>query len=230
MNNKVLSVVLVTGIVTTWFAGISAADEWLLGENLEQKVELMEENLEQKFDSLENRFSGNKFGKRKGLKHLTDDEKQALETMSDEEKKAFFDAKKAQMKAKKQLHKTVVAKLIVWEVLSDDEELARVEILERLSGDKASKREHTATIKKLVNGETLTVAEQAELAAMQAKHAEREEMRAIIEPIKQKKKAGEELTEEEKNILKEARKNKKGHKKWKRHDRYDDDDNESDED
>jgi len=42
MNNKIVSVVLVVGIATTGFAGISAANEGVFGENVEQKIDAIE--------------------------------------------------------------------------------------------------------------------------------------------------------------------------------------------
>lgn len=50
MNNKLLTVVLVAGIATTGFAGISAANEGLLGENIENKVDSIESSFEKRFD------------------------------------------------------------------------------------------------------------------------------------------------------------------------------------
>lgn len=184
MNNKILSVVLVAGVAVTGFAGISSASETSSGfqkgnwemreirEKLESGTEITDAE-QILLDEAKSKRAGNRFGKRKGLKHLSDNEKSLLETMSEDGNKAFFDSKKIQMKAKKQLHRSVIAQLIAGETLNEYEELARVEILERLSGDKASKRPYTGVIKKLVKGEALTADDQTSLAAMQAKHAER---------------------------------------------------------
>jgi len=235
MNNKILSVVLVAGVAVTGFAGLSSANETGTGffkgnseireikEKIESGVEITETE-QTLLDEARSKKGGNKFGKRKWLKNLSDEDKALLETMDDDEKKAFFDAKKAQMNAVKETHKAVVAKLIAGETLSDDEELARVEILERLSGDKAAKKPGTEVIKKLVNGETLSATEITQLAEMQAKHEEREAQKAIIEPIKAKLDAGEELSDVEQALLDEAKaereengkskgKGKKGHGK-----------------
>lgn len=131
MNNKILSVVLVVGIAATGFAGISAADEGLFGEEMEKRIDALEDRFEARFD-----FDGEKrsqFGKRKGLKHLTDEEKTALESMTDEEKQAFFEGKKAEKKAEKEARKAVVDKLVAGESLTSAEETLRLEMLEKVS-------------------------------------------------------------------------------------------------
>lgn len=226
MNNKILSVVLVAGVAVTGFAGISSASEaWTdflkgnseireIKQKIESGIEITDVEQATLDEARSNRVAHG--GKRKGGWGLTNEEKTLIETMSDEEKKAFFDAKKVEMKAKKDSHKAVIAKLVAWGTLSQDEELARVEILERLSGDKASAREGTDIIKKLVNGETLTADDQSSLDAMQAKYAERQAQRAIIQPIKVKLDAGEELTEAEQTLLDEAKVERKAHGKWKK--------------
>lgn len=48
MNNKIVSVVLVAGIATTGFAGISAANEGKMGKNIENKVDFAESSLKEK--------------------------------------------------------------------------------------------------------------------------------------------------------------------------------------
>jgi hypothetical protein len=48
MNNKILSAVLVVGIATTGFAGISAANEGLLGDNIEQRVDTLESKIQER--------------------------------------------------------------------------------------------------------------------------------------------------------------------------------------
>ena len=224
MNNKMLSVVLVTGILVTGFAGISAADEGLLGENIEQKIDAVEDKFEQT-------FKGSKFGKRKWLKHLSDEEKAELEDMSDEQKKEFFDAKKSEMKARKEAKKTVMAKLIAGESLTAAEEALRWELLmkaESRAADGKKARENSELIIKVLAGDELTTEDQTTLADMQAKREVREAQRELIQTIKAKLDAGEQITDAEQQLLDEAKSERKwkkkarrGHGKWSKHDRED---------
>jgi len=144
------------------------------------------------------------FGKRKGFNHLTDEEIIALASMTDDEKKAFFDAKKTEMKAEMEAHKAVIDKLILGETLTADEEAMRLEILAHFEDENnthSMRRDGGDIIAKLLAGDELTEEEQTELADMQAKHEEREKVRALVEPIMEKMKSGETLTDEEKMIL-----------------------------
>lgn len=211
MNNKILSAVLVVGIATTGFAGISAANEGLLGDNIEQRVDTLESKIQERVWGDGKRG----FGKRKWLKNLTDAEKLALESMSDEEKQVFFEAKKAEKKAQKEVRKAVVDKLIAGESLSSSEEDIRLEALAKIEERSGKKSKPGADIiAKVLAGDELTADEQAELIQMQADRVEREAQRAIIEPIKEKQKAGEQLTEEEQSILDAAKAERKQKKRW----------------
>jgi len=206
MNNKILSLILVVGIASTWFAGISAANSGLLWEDIEQRVDAMESKLK----------SG------KGMKHLTDDEKASLESMTDDEKTVFFTAKKEEKKAEKQAWKAVVDKLINGETLTADEEAIRLEILAKIE-ERSGKHSKSGAeiIAKILAWDELTSDEEIELAQMQEKQAKREAQRAIIEPIKAKLQAGETLSDEEQVTLyemKKSRGDKKGHGKKSRGD------------
>ena len=201
MNNKILSVVLVLGIASTGFAGISAANsgQTLLGSNM---------TLEQESEKKMQKWAH--FGKRKGLKNLTDEEKTAVEAMSDEEKKVFFTAKKEEMKAQKEASKAVIDKLIAGENLTAAEDATRLEMIAKMEekADSGKMRDGAALISKILAGDELTADEETELAEMQAKRAEREAQRAVLEPIMEKKKAGEELSFDEQAILDEAKANR----------------------
>jgi len=206
MNNKILSIVLVVGIASTWFAGISAANSGTTISDITEKVESGIKWMS---------HDGNKFGKRKGLKNLTEDERQALESMTDEEKKAFFDAKKETMKAEKEASRAVVAKLMNGKALTADEEATRLALLAKLESRVSEwkpVREWAELTVKILAGDELTAEDEAALAEKKAKHEEREARKAIIEPIKAKLDAGEELTDEEQALLDEAKSNKKGKK------------------
>lgn len=208
MNNKILSVVLVLWIASTGFAGLSSANS---GSILGKANTTLEQWAEKKMKSW------SYFGKRKGLKNLTDEEKTSLESMSDEEKQAFFTAKKQERKAQKEARKAVVDKLVAWESLTAAEEAIRLEALAKIEDNTRKKTKPGADIiAKILAGDELSEAEQIDFAQMQEKRAEREAQRALLEPIKAKVKAGEELTADEQALLKEykgERKGKKGHGK-----------------
>ncbi len=216
MNNKVLSVVLVLGIASTGFAGISAASS---GSTLSQT----KSEIQQRFGGQKEKRGYDGFGKRAGFGHLTEEEKASLETMSDEEKQAFFAAKKSEMEAQKTAHKAVIDALIAGQSLTADQEAMRLEMLAKMQDDTHPRRDGGDIIEKLLAGDELTDDEQAELIKMQELHASREaekakidamsetereayfaakkaEMEAKMEtlkPIFEKKKAGEALTADE---------------------------------
>lgn len=229
MNNKIVSVVLVAGIAATGFAGLSSASEtqtWSffkwnteikeLFEKVKSGAELTADEQaildEVRASKGEKGKKGAKHGgKRKGGGNLTDEEKTALEAMSDDEKKAFFTAKKAEMNAQKEAGKAVIDKLINGESLTADEETTRLELLAKIeskSTDGKKLREGTALMIKVLAGSELTAEDEAALAEKQAKSAEREAQKAILEPIKAKLDAGEELSEEEQAVLDEMKANK----------------------
>ncbi len=203
MNNKVLSFVLVVGIASTWFVGISAANSGTTSTPSEKSSWMNQE--------LKKIHKGHQFGKRKGLKNLTEDEKLALESMSDEERKAFFQQKKEEKKANKEASKAVLDALIAGETLSADQEANRLEMLAKIEEGK-HQRNNADIIAKILAWDALSEAEQIELQEMQEKKAEREAQKALLEPIKAKLDAGEELTDDEQSLLDEA----KSQKKWKR--------------
>ena len=77
---------------------------------------------------------GDKKGKKGKMgKHLTDEEKTAVEAMSDDEKKAFFTAKKDEKTAGKQASKAVITALIAGETLSADQEVLRTEMIAKMA-------------------------------------------------------------------------------------------------
>jgi len=229
MNNKILTVVLVAGIATTWFAGISAANSGSLSfwnkaeirellEKAESWVELTTD--EQATLDAAKAMKAEKWakhgGKRKGGWNLTDEEKTALEAMSDEEKQEFFEAKKAEMKADKEAAKAVIDKLVAGESLTAAEEATRLEMLAKIEENTGKhSKQWSEIIAKILAGDELSADEQTQLETMQAKHAEREAQKAIMQPIRDKVDAGEELTDEEQATLDEAKANKPEWK-WKR--------------
>lgn len=159
-----------------------------------------EARIEEIKTSLPERKKGHwKRGGKKGIKHLTDDEKTALESMTDDEKKEFFTEKKEEMKAKKESAKAVIQKLINGETLSTEEVAIKVEIAEKMNDSEWRKwhREGTEIIKKLVNWETITDEEKTTLAEMKAKHEARNAAKEAIMPIMEKKKSWEELNKDE---------------------------------
>lgn len=198
MNNKILSFVLIAGIATTWFAGISAANT---GTTLTDMKSGFEEWV-QKIT-----------GKWKGFKNLSEDEKLALESMTDEERKAFFTAKKAEKKAQKEAIKSVVDKLLAWEPLTASEEATRLEALAKIEerSDKRSKP-GAEIIAKILAGDELTSEELTQLESMQEKRAEREAQREAIKTLRDKVDAGENLTDEEQAFLDQV----KSERKWKK--------------
>jgi len=235
MNNKIVSVVLVAGIAATGFAGLSSASDWASGSIFGNKAEVRElfnkveagETLtadEQATLDSAQAMRGEKWakfgGKRKGGWNLSDEEKTALEAMSDEERQAFFETKKAEMKAEKESAKIVVDKLINGESLTAAEEATRGEMLMKME-EGNHKKGGSDIIAKILAGDELTADEETQLVEMQAKHAEREAQRALIEPIKAKLDAGEELSDEEQALLDEAKENRKGgkYKRWNHADR-----------
>lgn len=195
INNKVLTFVLLVGIASTGFAGISAANS---GQTLSENKTGMQQWVKKMF------ADGKHFGKRKGFWNLTEEEKTALQAMSDEEKKAFFEEKKAEMKAQKEAKKAVIDKLITGESLTASEEALRGEMLIKIE-EGSHKRDNADIIAKVLAGDALTDAEQIELVEMQEKHAEREAKREEIKAIRDKIDAGEELTDDEQALLDEAK-------------------------
>lgn len=221
MNNKILSVVLVLGIASTGFAGISAASS---GSTLSE----IKSEVQQRVEAEKHTKRGHEgFGKRAGFAQLTDAEKTALESMTDAEKKAFFDAKKSEMEAQRTAHKAVIDTLIAGGKLTADQEATRLEMLAKFETE-ATDTDHPARvgvdlIKKLVAGDALTDAEKTELLNMQKIHTEREAEKAkidamsesereayfeakkaemdakmeVIKPLLKKQKAGETLTSDE---------------------------------
>lgn len=68
---------------------------------------------------------------------LTTEEKTALESMTNDEKKAFFDAKKVELTAKRDAREGVIDKLLAWQTLTADEEVVRAEIIKERADRKA---------------------------------------------------------------------------------------------
>ena len=163
INNKIVTSILVIGIVSTGFAGITSANSTKLspaGNNVEQWINKMS-------------HSGNYFGKRKGFEKLSQQEKTALKSMSDTEKKEFFSAKKQEMKAQKEAGKAVIDKLINGEPLTAAEEAIRGEILMKLQDDTGKSRKGSDIIEKILAGDELSADDENQLILMQAKRAER---------------------------------------------------------
>jgi len=127
--------------------------------------------------------------------------------MSDDEKKAFFTAKKEEMKAEKEAKKVIIDKLVAGESLTAAEESTRLEMIAMMEEKSTSgkMKAGSAVVAKILAGDELTAEEQSEYAEMQAKHTEREAQKAILEPIKEKMKAGEALTDAEQATLNEAK-------------------------
>lgn len=211
-------------------ANMTAAKDLIMkkksGTDLTEAEQAQLDELKSILPKREGKHWGKRGGK-KGMKNLTDEEKTALESMSDEEKTAFFETKKAERQDQKQAKKTVIDKLIAWTALTTDEEVLRNEIAEKMNsnegkrGGKRGSSENKELIKKLVNGESITVEEKATIVEMQTQRAEREAAKEAIKPLIEKKKAGTELTDDETAQLEAFRseyKGKKGHGKkgWKR--------------
>ncbi|MDA9129270.1 hypothetical protein N9J72_02215 [Candidatus Gracilibacteria bacterium] len=200
MNNKILSVILVLGIASTGFAGISAANS---GQTLSGVTNSIEQGVTKMSEGKSH------FGKRKGLKNLTDEEKATLDSLSDEEKQAFFAAKKEEMVAQKEASKAVMDKLIAGETLTAAEDATRLEMIAKMAehADGERTKPGAEIAAKILVGDELTADEETELAEMQEKQAEREAQKALLEPIKAKLEAGETLTEAEQATLDEAKAN-----------------------
>ncbi len=197
MNNKILSLVLLAGIATTGFAGISAAsnsqvnskfrnkseirqihDKLEAGESLTaQELEFLDAAKEKFHErAMKKWFDG--FGKRAGFNELTQEEITALESMTDEEKRVFFAEKKAEKIAQKDAEKAVIDALIAGQTLSADQEALRLEMLARFDEDVAAKRDWAVIIEKILAGDELSADELVTLEEMQEKHAERQAKRA----------------------------------------------------
>lgn len=213
MNNKLLTGILIIGIASTGFAGISSANEaWTVSwtENYT--------NLSEILDNSKNFFKGkHKIWKRKGMSFLSEEEKMSLESMSDEEKEAFFTVKKEERKAEKEAHRAIINKLLNWEVISEGEKT----ILEASEAKKAEMWRNNlvsspekSLIKKLIAWEELSADEQILREEIKEKRKSRAEMKELSE----KKKAWEELTDTEQeqldNFKAEFRK-EKGKRWWK---------------
>ena len=208
--------VLVLGIASTGFAGISAASS---GSTLTQT----KSEIQQRFGGQKEKRGYDGYGKRAGFGHLTEDEKASLESMTDTEKQAFFAAKKSEMEAQKIAHKAVIDALIAGQSLTADQEAMRLEMLAKMQDDSHPRRDGGDIIEKLLAGDALTDAEQTELVKMQelravreaekakidamsetereayftAKKAEMDAKMETLKPIFEKQKAGETLTAEE---------------------------------
>ncbi len=217
MNNKLVTGVLILWIASTWFAWYTSANDstswsvmitnWEIWEILEKTTEKLKEN------------TGTKNGKRKWMRSLTDEEKLSLESMSDEEKKAFFTEKKAEKQAQREAYRNIVGKLIDNETITEEERATiQAKISEREAryaesgktvDENSEKFQRKTVINKLLSGESLTTTEQTVLTEMKEKRAARE----AIQPILEKKKNGEDLTDAETAEL-EAYKAEYPGKKW----------------
>jgi len=197
MNNKILSVVLVAGIATTSFAGISAANNsgsllWDKSEIRELMVksesgEALTSDEQALLDEAKTKFQGKKSNfKRNWFKSLTEEEKTAIESMSDEEKQAFFESKKEEKMAQMEAGKSVINKLITGESLTADEEALRLEMLAKFESEDNSHPQRKGgwdIIAKILAWDELTEDEANQVIEMQAKQAERAAEKAKIEAM-----------------------------------------------
>lgn len=235
MKHKKILVLALAALITTWaVASTHAFDSKILTD--EEKTEIREifsklkngETLNSYEQALvdevkeyrkEHRRSGFKwFWKRKGFKNLTDEEKSEIENMSDAEKKAFFEAKKGARIIEKEAKKVVIDGLLNGEILRPEQTVLRVQMLKKMEEHPGRRwGEHREIIKKLLQGETLSNEERAEIEEMKAKHADRKEKKMQLRAVFQKVKNGETLSEDEQELLyymKEGQARKGGDWNW----------------
>lgn len=207
-------------IATTGFAWYSSANDSSTGAenntNLSQIFDNTKEVIKEK--------TGNKMWKRKWMSFLTDEEKTSLETMSDDEKKAFFEAKKAERSAEKEVYRAILDKLLNGESITAEEQ-ATLEAKQaqheakhegkNKSGNDDTRSMGKTVIAKLIAWETLSAEEQTVLEEMKAKR----DARDAIQPLMEKKKAGTDLTDAEQEQLDVFKAEYKG-KKWKKWERW----------
>lgn len=221
MNNKILSVVLVAGIASTWFAALSSADDsrgifWNKGEvrQILEKIESWESLTAEEqviYDDMQVRKA-----EMEAKKELWE-RKQNGETLTEEEEAQLEDFKLGKIKDRKWgkrgfdgfgkrsgfVHLTEEEKLAL-ESMTDEEK--QVFFAEKKSEMEAQKEAHKQVIDKLIAGETLT--EEEELIRVELltrfedednNHPERRDGGDIIAKLV----AGEILTTEEQTQLTE---------------------------
>lgn len=200
MNNKILSVVLVLGIASTWFTAISSANS---GKILIQNSELREllkksrsgeELSTEEYEVLKalrgkiqewwlNKwvtrwFQG--YGKRAGYIELTAEEEQMLEGMNHKEIRDFFKQKRIEKQVRKDENKEVIDKLIIGQSLTSREESIRLEMLANFESEKNThpmRRDNGDIIGKLLAWDELIDEDIAILEKMKQKREMRKEMR-----------------------------------------------------
>lgn len=217
MNNKVLSAILLTWIIATWFAWLSKADDITTGSNSTNSFKEFRhfnwewQNLtdEQKAQMEEIKTI---LEKKKNWETLTSDEQNKLDE---------FEANRPQWWFEWKWHKwhDWFEKGFMWSNLTDEEKTA----LESMSDDekkqffetkmqeaKAEKEVKEAVIDALLEGKTLTSEQEVlraqiiqERADMKAKMEERQAQMEEIKTIMEKKQNWETLTDEEQSLLDE---------------------------
>jgi len=109
------------------------------------------------------------------MPQLSTEEKTKIEAMTQEERQTYFEAKKAEMEAKRASHEAVIEKLLNGETLTAEDKIvieemkAQREERKLKQAEMQAKREKLLEIKtKLQNGETLTTEEQTFLDEVKA--------------------------------------------------------------
>ena len=166
MNNKLISAVLLAWIASTGFAWISSADD----------TQVTTSTSESSYG-----FEMKKGKHMRGMNHLSEEDKALLEDMDETEKQEFFEQKREEYQAKRELQESVIDDLLAGNTLTAEQESVRAEMITQRAERKAQ---------------------------MLEKQEQRETMRAIME----KKEAGEELTQEEQELVDSFAEKHKG--KW----------------
>jgi hypothetical protein len=108
---------------------------------------------------------------------ISDEQKIEIENMSNDEKRAFFQEKKTEMKAEREVKEAVIDKLLSGNSLSAEEKILRQEIISERAERKAKMQERKTQIEEIralkekkENGETLSEDEEAKLEEMKGKY------------------------------------------------------------
>lgn len=121
MNNKLVSAILIAWIASTGFAGISSAN------NIENN-EVSTYNFEMK-----------KWKHMRGFDKLSDEEKTLVENMDEAEKREFFQQKKEEHKAVRELKESVIDDLLAGNTLTAQQEEIRTQIIQERAEKKAKR-------------------------------------------------------------------------------------------
>lgn len=166
MNNKIVSAILIAGIASTGFAWISSANNTSDNQNSTYSFDIQ------------------KGKKMRGFDKLSDEEKTLIENMDETEKKEFFQQKKEESKAMRDLKESVIDDLLAGNTLTAEQENIRAEIITQRAEKKAKQieREEQREVMKAIkqkkkSWEELTSEEQELLETFKEKHKGKKQKR-----------------------------------------------------